>query len=183
MNMKPSPQKRPTSSTDAMRGSTLGQVRYGELQTHVRHPVLRFLVKTTFVVNIGSLVILWALFALKSLFPPHDAAFKWAIGAYFMFGIVYGIFSFFFFKFAKFVEHQMVSRALTHNRRYEWHTHYDTNNITEADLKKVPEAQKRVTASEAVGAGANYFRITGFLALAGIFTGFLGWWSFFGDVL
>ena len=182
MQMNPTPQKRPDNIA-SMRGSVLGQMHQGEMQTHLSHPVLRFFIRSGFTLNITSLSILWIIFALMSIFPPHEAAFKWAIGSYFMFGIVYGVFASFFFKFAKHVEHQAVSQALTHNRRYEWHSQYDTKNMTEEDLKKMPEAQKQMTASQAINAGANYFRITGFLALAGLIIWVMGLWAFFGDFL
>lgn len=182
MKMNPSPQRRP-DNISAMRGSTLGQMHQGEMQTHLSHPVLRGFIKLGLTLNIGSFGVLWLLFALKNLFPPHEASFKWAIGSFFIFGAIYGLFSMFFFRFAKFVEHQAVSRALTHNRRYEWHTQYDTKNMTEADLKKIPDAQKKLTPAQAIGAGANFFRVTGFLALAAVATWGMGLWAFFGGFL
>lgn len=177
------PPQRKQDDVSTMRGSTLGQMHQGELQTHLSHPFLTAFIKFALAINIGSFIILWALFALKNLFPPHEASFKWAIGSFFIFGAIYTIFSGFFFKFAKFVEAQAVTKSLTHNRRYEWHTKYDTQNISEKDLKKVPEAQRQTTASQAVGAGANYFRITAFLALAALATWGMGVWAFFGGFL
>lgn len=182
MEMNPTPQKRPDNIA-SMRGSVLGQMHQGEMQTHLSHPLLKAFVKMAVSINVASWLILFSMFRLQNLFPPHDAPFMSAIGWYFFFGTIYGAFSMLFFKFAKFIEHQAVSQALTHNRRYEWHSQYDTKNITDEDLKKMPEAQKKLTASQAVGAGANYFRITGFLALAGVATWFMGLWAFFGDFL
>ncbi len=182
MQMTPSPQRTP-DNTNAMRGSTLGQMHQGEHQVHLAHPGLTFFLKVVLFLNIFSFLVLWGLFALKNLFPPYEADFKWAIGAYFIFGVVYYAFAQFFFRFAKFVEKQAVSRALTQNRRYQWHSQYDTSRMTEEDLKKVPEAHKQPTASEALNAGSNFFRITGFLGLASLITWMLGLWAFFGGFL
>lgn len=178
MEIRNSPHATRPDNMQAMRGSALGQMHQGELQTHIKHPFHRFLIKTNSVLNIISIGLLWALFAVDKLFPPHDAAFKWAIGAYFFFGLIYGVFSLFIFKFALFVENQAVVRAMTHNRSYEWHSQYDTQNITQEELKKLPQAQQRLTPNQAINAGKNFFNISKLLALSGIATFILGWYTF-----
>jgi hypothetical protein len=106
-----------------------------------------------------------------------------AVGWYFFFGGIYGLFSMMFFKVACHTEQQAITKALTQNRRYEWHSRYDTKNMTQEELAKAPALAQKHQAPEAVGAGANYFRITGFLALTGIAAFILGVWAFFGDFL
>lgn len=181
MDLHKPPPKAP-SDVNALRGTTLGQMHYGEMQTHAAHPALRKFIRFSLVTNVLCFIILLLLFTLKTLFPPYEASFKWAIGSYFIFGAVYAVFSAFFFKFARFVEDNAIRKAITHNRRYEWHSTYDTKNMTDEDLKKKPEAVQATTASQAVNAGANYFRLTGFLALASLVTCGIGIWTLLGEI-
>lgn len=183
MHLNKAPQKDHIEDMQSMRGSVLGQMRYGEMQTHVSHPAQKFLVKLTIIINVASWVGLWSMFRLQDLFPPHEAPFMSAIGWYFFFGLVYGLLALLFFRFACFVEKQAVTQALTHNRRYEWHSHYDTKNMSAEELKKIPEAQKQQQAAPPVGAGSGYYKITGFLVMAGLATWALGLWAFFGDFM
>lgn len=182
MQMHPSPPNRPDSAS-AMRGSTLGQMHYGQVKTHVSHPVLKAFIKTSIGLNALGWLVLFGMFRIQDMFPPHEAPFMSAIGWYFFFGGVYGLFSMMFFKFANYTEQQAITKALTQDRRYEWHSKYDTKSVTKENLAKAPEVKKQIAASEALSAGSNYFRITGFLALASAVTWLLGVWSFFGDFL
>jgi hypothetical protein len=167
----------------ALRKTALGEVRYGEIQTGITHTALQFFLKVVFVLNVGSWLGLWSLFRLKSLFPPHDAPFMTAVGWYFFFGGLFAVFAFFSFKFARFIEHQAVTQALAQNRRYEWHTRYDTKNMSEEELKKIPEAQKNKPAGPAVDPGGNYFRLSTLLIVAAFAAWGFGAFVFFADLI
>lgn len=177
MNPNPLPTRNRVDDMQALRGSTLGQLRYGELPEQVQHPVMKFFVKMSFVTNIGGFAVLFIMFRFINLFPPSDAPFMNAIGFYFFFGFIYAVFAFMVFNFAKFTEHQAVSRSLSTNRRYEWHSHYNTD-LSEEELKKMPQvhhpAAGQVVQPESVGAGKKYFKIAKFLILASLITFAIG---------
>ena len=167
---KPNPK---ISDLATYRSTSLSQMHQGELEVETAHPILRFMLKSSFVLNIGGLILLWVFFRFLDMFPPHDMPFLPAFAWYFFFGTMYGLFAYFSFRFAKGVEKAAIQRSLTHNRRYEWHALHD-KNMTKAELNKVPKPAQQVKPSEAIGAGAKYFRMTAFLILASLFTFYLG---------
>jgi hypothetical protein len=173
MNQIYSPQKKDIDAQTA-RSSPMSEIRYGGLEVKKPHPVLSFFLKLSGGLNAFGWGGLWTMFRIKDLFPPHDAPFMDAIGWYFVFGGICCGIAAFVFNYARMVEAQAIVKALTHNRRYEWHSSYDTGNVSENDLKKVPEARMNIGAAAAVGAGRNFFMATGILVSAGLFIFLVG---------
>ena len=172
--VKPSPDLRVTDM-QAMRGSVLGQVHYGNLDLAPAHDGMRFLVKMAWMSNLGGLVGLWLTFRFLNLFPPHDLPFMSALGWFFFFGLLYGLFAVFALRFALYVENEAINKTVAQNRRYTWHSHYDTDNITEDELKKVVNIPKKSTVPEqAVEPGKKYFKLTSLLSLAALVTCAIG---------
>jgi hypothetical protein len=169
-------------SMTTMRGSVLGEMHQGQVATEERHPGLKAMVRFSVVSNVLCLGFLWLLFALQTIFPPHDAAFKWAIGSYFFFGIMYGVFAQFIFTFAKHTEQQAIVRAVTHNRSYEWHSHQDPKKLAQTDLKQMSAAvrpQQHRGQPMAVGAGSKGFKYCTLFVVCGIGICLYGIYVFF----
>lgn len=164
------------------RKTALSEMHQGEMEIETAHPVLKFLLKSSFVLNIGGLVTLWVLFRFMNMFPPHDMPFLPAFAWYFFFGLIYAVFALFSFRFARHVEKTAIQRSLTHNRRYEWHALHDKNMRAE-EMKKMPKAQQPVRPIDAIGAGTRYFRVTFLLILASLVTCYLGVSTFIGAPL
>lgn len=155
------------------RRTTLSELHQGEMEIDAPHPLLRFFLKSAFILNGGGLFLLWLFFRFLDFFPPHDMPFLPAFAWYFFFGGVYAVFAFFSFRFSVYVERAAIQRSLTHNRRYEWHK-LQAAEMSEEELNKMPRTVDRPKAVSAVGAGSRYFRMTAFLILASLLTCFLG---------
>jgi hypothetical protein len=130
-----------------MKHTVLGEMHGGKLQVDESHRGLKKMVRLAIVVNLMCLFGLWLGFRVKSLFPPHDAPFMNAFGWYFFFGAMYGAIGHSFYSYGRFKEVEAVIKAVTPNRRYEWHSRYDTANMKDEDLKKVADGPGKAPAS------------------------------------
>lgn len=155
------------------RRTALSELHQGDMEIDAPHPVLKFLLKSAFVLNGGGLFMLWLFFRFLDFFPPHDMPFLPAFAWYFFFGGIYALFAFFSMRFSLYVERVAIQRSLTHNRRYEWHK-LQPGEMSAEELRKIPRQAERSNVPVAVGAGGRYFRMTMFLILASLTTWFLG---------
>jgi hypothetical protein len=168
----------------------------GQLHIEEKHPFLKKLVRFTFAANIGSAFVLWVLFVWTSMFTPYEQKFMGALLWFFFFGCVYGVFAFFAFIYAKYVERRAVDTALTPNRRYEWHTRYDTHNVTPEDMKKAPavpggntegglEKDKGLGKAPPppVGIGTEYYGHAALLSLCSLTSCAIGIYAFLHNML
>lgn len=182
---------RPPTSQDVnpTRHTVLGEMHRGKVRIDETHPFLKKMVRLSMFGNVLCLFLLWLSLRIKSLIPPHDAPIMTAIGWYFFFGAMYGVFAQSLFSFARFTEVEAVIKQMTPNRRYEFHSHYDTAGMTEADLKKpVGPAEKnphtgRHERSAAVGAGGKSYFYAGMFVLWALGCAAWGIESFFATLL
>lgn len=173
-----------------IRGTVLGEVRAGEMRIEEKHPVLKKMVRISIFSNLACIVMLMGVFRILDLLPPHDEPFLPALSWYFFFGMVYGIFAQTLYVLGRQAEHAAIKNATTQNRRYEWHTRYDTKNMTEEDLKKIandPAAEQkqpgRHEQSTAVGVGSKSYFYSGIFALLALGTCTHGIYTFFVNLL
>jgi hypothetical protein len=157
-------------------------MRFGGVNAEIAHPVLNGMVKLIFAVNIAGILILWGSFRLLSVFTNIDQPYFSALVWFFIFGLIYAFFALLFFGLAKLIERQKVGQALTHNRRYEWHSSYNTD-LTEAEMNKIPETQVKPAESQAVNAGLRYFRIAKLLVFCSLVTCVLGFYTFYDTMI
>lgn len=182
MNMRPQPTR--IDDIKTMRSTVLGEMHGGQMKMEERHPILKGMTRLAISANVVGMAFLFVSFRIMDRFPPHEMPLMNALGWYFFFGVVYGLFAQMLLSFGRYTENNAIARALTHNRRYEWHSHYDPKALKEEDLKKVaapPPAPKgpRQPQQTAVGAGAKCFTYSGVFSLFGYFSCGLGLYMFF----
>lgn len=179
-----SPQKK--NDLQTFRGSALGQMHQGDIKTFVHHPVLRFFLRLGIFLNVASWIGLWTAFRFKNFFPPHDAPFMSAIGWFFFFGAALCFFAVMVFSYAKKIETEAITRALTNNRSYAWHSQHGTLSTHETDpTKPKPPVEASIKGkqrpaappSQAVGAGARQYRAATWLILISLVMWTLGAYS------
>lgn len=169
----------------AVRGSVLGQMHYGNLHLAPEREGHKFFVKFCWIVNVTGVAGLFLTFRFLDMFPPHEQPFMSAVAWYFIFGFGYSMIALLVLKVGMAVENNAVQKAVSNNRRYEWHSHYDTSKMSEEDLKKMANVKKpqQETNAPPVDIAKKYLQATTLLCLASLFTCGLGVYAFCTTVL